>query len=159
MGILGSIVLPATEIMSLRQAKITQRSTVRWQFVGDEGIRDEALFLQQFAHQFERCLLVAAGLNQDIQHFAFAIDSAPQIHALAVDRDKHLIQVPPVIRSRARSSKLVCISQTERHQPAPDSLVRNVYATFSEKVFDIPETQGKPEIQLACPRKRYQSLS
>jgi hypothetical protein len=40
MGILRPIVFPATEIMPLRQAKIAQRSTVRWQFVGDEGIRE-----------------------------------------------------------------------------------------------------------------------
>jgi hypothetical protein len=32
------------------------------------------LFLQQFAHQFQRCFLVSPGLNQDIQHFAFTID-------------------------------------------------------------------------------------
>jgi hypothetical protein len=34
MRILGAIVFPATEIMPLRQAKITPRSTVGWQFVG-----------------------------------------------------------------------------------------------------------------------------
>jgi len=38
MRILRPVVLPATEIMPLRQAEIVQRSTVRWQFVGDEGI-------------------------------------------------------------------------------------------------------------------------
>ena len=61
--------------MVLGEAQIIQSSTVRWQFVGDEGIGDEALFLQQFAHQFQRCFLISPGLNQDIQHFAFAIDS------------------------------------------------------------------------------------
>jgi hypothetical protein len=54
MGILRPVVLPAPEIMPLRQTQISQRSTVGRQFVGDEGIRDEALFLHQFAHQFQR---------------------------------------------------------------------------------------------------------
>jgi len=76
MRVLRPIVFPASEIIPLRQAEIAQRSTVGWQFVGDEGIRDEALFLQQIAHQFECGLLVSARLNQDIQHFPFAVDRA-----------------------------------------------------------------------------------
>ena len=52
MRILGAIVFPTTEIMPLRQAKITQRSAVGWQFVGDEAIRDEALVFEQLSHQF-----------------------------------------------------------------------------------------------------------
>ena len=104
--------------MPLRQAEITQRSTVRWQFVGGEGIRDEALFLKQFAHQFECGPLVSPGLNQDIQHFAPAVDSAPQIHALAIDGDKYLVEMPSRIWSGSRSSKLVCISLTKLHRPS-----------------------------------------
>jgi len=77
MRILRPVVLPATKIMVPGKAQILQSSTIRWQFVGDEGIRDEALFLQQFAHQFERCFLISPGLNQDIQHFAFTIDRTP----------------------------------------------------------------------------------
>ncbi len=77
MRILSAIVLPATEIMPLRQAEIIQSGTVRWQFVSDEGIRDEALFLQQFAHEFERGLLVSARLNEDIEYFAFAVHRPP----------------------------------------------------------------------------------
>jgi hypothetical protein len=77
MRILRPVILPATKIMLLGKAQIIQSSTVRWQFAGDEGIKDKALFLQQFANQFECCCFVSAGLNQDIQHFAFIIDSAP----------------------------------------------------------------------------------
>ncbi len=70
MGILRPVVLPAPEIMPLRQAEIAQSSTVGRQLVSDEGIRDKALSLEQFAHQFERRLLVPVRLNQDIQNFA-----------------------------------------------------------------------------------------
>ena len=59
------------------EAQSLQSSAIRWQFVSDEGIWDKALLFQQSAQQFERRLLVSARLNQDIQHFAFAIDSAP----------------------------------------------------------------------------------
>lgn len=42
---------------------------------------------------------------------------------------------------------LAGIVQPKLHRPAPDGLVEDIYATFNEEVFDIPETQGKPEIQ------------
>jgi len=147
MRILGAIVLPATKIMPLRQAEIAQRSTVGRQFVSDEGIRDEALFLHQFAHQFERCPLVSPGLNQDIQDFSLTIDSTPQIHALAIDCDKHLVEMPSRIWSWSRASKLVCISQTELYRPAPDALIGDVYAALGEHIFDIAKAEGKPEIE------------
>ncbi len=134
--------------MPLRQAEITQSSTVRWQFVSDDGIRNEALFLQQFAHQFERYPLVSQGLNQDIQHLSLAIDSTPQIHALAIDGDKQLIKVPSRIWSRSRTSKLVCISQPELHRPAPHALIGDIYAVLGQHIFNIAKAEGNPEIQL-----------
>ena len=59
MRILGSFVLPATKIMVPGKAQILQSSTVRWQFVCDEGIWDKTLLFQQSTHQFERRLLVS----------------------------------------------------------------------------------------------------
>ena len=47
------IVLPAAEIIVPGRARILQSSTMRWQFVRDEGIRDKTLLFQ-----FEPCLLV-----------------------------------------------------------------------------------------------------
>ena len=58
-----NVTTPA-EIMTAGKTEILEGGTVRWQLVGDEGVRHEALFLQQFAYQFERGLLVPAGLDQ-----------------------------------------------------------------------------------------------
>jgi hypothetical protein len=66
---------------------------------------------------------------------------------LAIDGDKHLVEMPTPGRAGARPSQLVCISQTELHRPAPDALVGNVYATLSEHIFDIAKAEGKPEIE------------
>ena len=79
------------------KTQILERSTVGRQLVGDERVRSEALFLQQFAYQSERSLLVPARLNLDIQHLTFAIHRSPQVHALAVDRHEHFVEVPPCI--------------------------------------------------------------
>ena len=61
MRVLSAIVASPSRDVSAIHAEIAQRSTVRWQFIGDEGIRNEALFLQQFAYQFQRRLLVSPG--------------------------------------------------------------------------------------------------
>ncbi len=37
---------------------------------------------------------VALSLHQNVEHFAFIVDGAPEIHALATDGDDHLVQVP-----------------------------------------------------------------
>ncbi len=83
--------------MAPGKTQILQRSTVRRQLVGDEGVRSETLFLQQFAFQSERSLLVPAGLTQDIQYLALAIYRPLQNHELAVDRHKYLVEVPPCV--------------------------------------------------------------
>ena len=54
---------------------------------------------------------------------------------------------PTSIQKFPLTMPLVCISQTELYRPAPDALVGDIYAAFGEEVFDIPEAQGKPEIQ------------
>ena len=105
------------------------------------------MFLQQLSHQFQRGLLVSPALNQDIQHLSLAVDGTPQIHALAIDGDKHFVEMPSPIRAGARPSKLVCISQTEIHRPALDALIGNVYVALGEHIFDIAKAEGKPEIQ------------
>ena len=58
--ILDSVVLPSTNVIAPGKAQILQSSTIRWQFVCDNGIRDKPMLVQQSAHQFERRLLVSA---------------------------------------------------------------------------------------------------
>ena len=48
-----------------------------------------------------------------IRHFSLAIHRPPQIHALAIDRHEHFVQVPPGIRSRTGFSELGSISPPE----------------------------------------------
>ena len=43
MRVLCSVVLPATKVMAPGKAQILQSSTIRWQFVCDNGIWDKTL--------------------------------------------------------------------------------------------------------------------
>ena len=51
--------------------------SVREQAIGHEVIRDVALSFQQSPQQSQRCMLVAALLNENVQHLAFVIDRTP----------------------------------------------------------------------------------
>ena len=66
---------------------------------------------------------------------------------LAVDVDKHLVEVPPGIWSWTCCPQSPGIGMPELQCPAPHRFVRNINTTFSEQIFDVPVAEGKPEIQ------------
>jgi len=147
MRIFCPVILPTTKIMVPGKAQILQDSTIRWKFVGDEGIGDEALCLQQFAYQFQRGIFVSPRMIQDIQHFALAIHCAPQTHALANDQHEHLIKMPAAARSRARRPQSSGIGLPKLQCPTPNSFVGNIDVAFSQQILDIPEAEWKSDLQ------------
>jgi hypothetical protein len=48
------------------------------QFIGHDNIGCETLLLEQLAHQFLGCGLVAPSLHEDIENLAFVVDRAPE---------------------------------------------------------------------------------
>ncbi len=79
MRILCPVVSPSAGAMPTLDPKITRRGVVRSQIARDQFLRQEAIFLQQLPHQFQRRGLIPLDLDQDIQNLSFAIDGAPQI--------------------------------------------------------------------------------
>jgi hypothetical protein len=58
---------------------------VRSQIVRDQRFRQEAIFLQKLAHEFQRGALAPFRLDQHIEDLAFGVDCAPQIDHAAID--------------------------------------------------------------------------
>src|ERR1019366_2080871 len=54
MRILRPVVSPSAGTMPMLDPKITRGGVVRSQVVRDQSLRQEAIFLQEFAHQFQR---------------------------------------------------------------------------------------------------------
>jgi hypothetical protein len=79
MRILDAVVLPPTALMAGANPKIMCGGGIRAQIVSDQLIGDEPAFLQEFAHQFQRSMLVSLGLDQHVEDLALSVDSAPQI--------------------------------------------------------------------------------
>jgi hypothetical protein len=51
-----------------------------------------------FAQKFQRCLAIAALGNKGFEDFAFMVDGTPKVVDLAVDANKHFIQMPTPLR-------------------------------------------------------------
>jgi hypothetical protein len=90
MRILSPIVPAQTLVVASRQSDFGLCRTVRPQLVGHQHIGREALFLEQLAHQFHRCSLVAPSLHEQVENLAFVINRAPEPELPARDRHGHL---------------------------------------------------------------------
>ena len=86
--------------MRAGQPKLPKCRAVGTQLIGYQQLWREALFLEQLAHQPQRCALVAAALNQHVENLAVVVDGAPQIHSPAGDPHHHLVEMPSVARPR-----------------------------------------------------------
>jgi hypothetical protein len=86
-------------------------------------------------------------LHKDIQDFALAIDSPPQVHAATLDGDHHLVQVPPITGSRAQSAHITGDDWPKLEDPSPDRLVGDVEASLSQELFDIAVAEREAQVE------------
>jgi hypothetical protein len=93
MRILCAVVLPSTALMAALDSEIAGGGAIRPQVVGDQLIGYEAVFLEKFAHQFQRGMLVSLGLDQHAEDLALGIDGSPQIDHATIDFQVDLVQM------------------------------------------------------------------
>jgi hypothetical protein len=109
MRILGPIVFPSTTLMAALDPEIAGGCAIRPQVVRDQPIGNKAVFLQKFAHQFQRGMLVSLGLDQHIEDLAFGVDGAPQIDQPASDFQIDFVKMPRCVGLRRRLRKSAAI--------------------------------------------------
>ena len=80
--------------MTVFDPDLARSRAIRPQVIGDYPIGNEAVLLQQFAHQFQRRTLVSPGLNKHVENFAFGIDCAPKINHSTVNLQIDLVKMP-----------------------------------------------------------------
>src|SRR5271163_2311168 len=133
--------------MTALDPKVARRRAIRAQVVGDHSIGNEAVFLQELAHQFQRGVLVPFGLDQHVEDLTFRIDSAPEIDHAAGDFQIRLIQMPGAVWVRAALAQIGCDHGTEMIYPAPNGLVRDQNPALRQQVFHIAKAEREPKIQ------------
>ncbi len=93
-GAFNPIVLPRGSMRPRRETEFTNGGSVGSQLVRDQCARCKTLSLDELPHQLQGRAFIAFRLDQDIQHLAVLIDRAPQVHAPAANRHKHLVEMP-----------------------------------------------------------------
>jgi hypothetical protein len=114
-------------------------SPVALQLIGDDEARDVGQAFEQLTEELLRGALIPAALHKDIQHMAFLIDRPPQIMALALDRQKHLIHVLLVAWPGTTATELRSILLPEFAILLADRLIGYDDSAFKQELFDIPE--------------------
>jgi hypothetical protein len=93
-GVLAAIVPSQAPLVAADEVKIPERGGVGAQLVGYDHGGAESVFLEELANQLQRGGLVPLPPDQDVQHFAFVIDGAPDIALPSSNHDHHLVEVP-----------------------------------------------------------------
>src|SRR5208283_1507461 len=147
MRILGPIVLPSPALMPAFDAEIEGRCAVGPQIIRDQSIRNDGVFPQKLAHQFQRGVLVAPGLDQHIQNLALAVDGAPQVNHAPIDFQIDLVKMPDRMQFGTALAQVRCNDRPEMIYPASDCLVRNCNSALGEQILDVTKAKREPKIE------------
>ena len=87
-------------MLPIRVPDVFHRGAVGAQVVGDD-LFWLTVALHQFLEEFQRCLAVSTLGDEDLENFAFMVDSTPHVMCLADDFCKDLVEMPLPIRLAA----------------------------------------------------------
>jgi hypothetical protein len=124
------------------------RGAVAFQLVGDDHPGRILAPFQQLAEELLGRFLVPTAMHQNIQHSTVLIDRPPEIVPFAVNREKHLIQMPLVPWLQTTASQLVGIALTEFTTPFPDGFVRGNDSPGEQQFLNIAIARAEAEIDL-----------
>ena len=118
--------------------------------VGRDGLGRNILVLEEPAQKLHGRRGVPALPDQDVEHLALLVDSAPQPQALFLDADHDFIRAPA---PRRRSAPPPDIGRDQRHEmvdPATDGLITDLDTTLSQQFFDVAKAQSELKMPPNC---------
>src|SRR5208283_2424549 len=127
--------------------QVALRHAVASQFVGHDHSWH---ILQTFQLAPEESLGgrgIAALLNEDVEHNAVLVHGAPKVTLHALDPDEHLVHVPLVAGSWPPAAQAVSKALAEFLAPAPNGLIGDDDATFSQEQLSIPQAEAEHMVQ------------
>jgi hypothetical protein len=117
------------------------------EFVGNDYPWHIRQPFEQLAKEFLCGPLVASALHQDVQHVALLIHGPPQIVTIALDGEKHLIELPFIAGPRTAASQLIGIWLAKFAAPLADGLLGHPHASLKQQLLHIAEAQAEPKVQ------------
>jgi len=130
-----------------RRHDLPMRHRVTAELVGDQHPIRRALPLEEFAEEPRGGRGVPARLDQDVEDVAVLIDGRPQLLPTAVDRQEHLVEMPPVAGSGSAAAQPAGVLRPELDTPLPDRLVADDHAADQHELLDLTEAQREAVIQ------------
>jgi hypothetical protein len=130
-----------------RQSDFCLCRTVGAQFVGHHHVGCEALFLEQLAHQFHGCSLVASSLHEQVENLAFVVNRAPEPELPARNHHGHLVEMPSRRWARASAPKFSGEQRSELQDPSPHRFVGDFQTALRQQIFDIAIAERETQIQ------------
>jgi hypothetical protein len=98
--------------------------------------------LQALTEKLLRRLLMPPALHEDIEDVIVLVDSAPEVMALPVDRQEHLIQVPLIPWLGASVLQLIRVVLPKLPTPLADGLMGHVDATLAQDLLYVAVAVG-----------------
>src|SRR4030095_9483891 len=147
MRILTPVIQIAALAMFHPRQYLTLRRTVTLQLVRNDDPRHVLQALQQLAEKLLRRLFVTSALHQNIEDVVVLVDSAPEVMALAINGQKHFIQVPLVPWLRASMLQLIRIVLPKFQTPLADGLMGHLDPTGQQHLFYVAVTQREAIVE------------
>jgi hypothetical protein len=116
------------------------------ELIRDDDSRDVPTAFEQFPEEFLSGSFIPPTLHEDIEDMAILIHRPPQIVPFAVDRQKHLVQMPLITALGTPASQLIGIRLPELPTPLANGFIRDEHPTGEQELFDITITEAEPEI-------------
>ena len=120
---------------------------VALQFIRDDDPWDVLTPFERFVEELLRRVLIATALHQNVEDVVVLVDGTPQVMALPIDRQKHLIQMPFVPRARPSVLQLIGVRLPKLETPLADGLVGHVDAALEQEFLSIAVAQREAIIQ------------
>ena len=143
MRIFRPFVAPSSGVMPTLDPEITCSGAVRPQFVRDHCLWQKAIFLQELAHQFQRCGLIPLGLDQHVQNLSFTINGSPEIDQASIALQIGFVEMPYSVRLRPAFAKICRDCGSKMLDPATHGFVGDQDSAFRQQIFNVAEAQAE----------------
>jgi hypothetical protein len=148
MGVFSPVVLPLfAVVMDVGEAEFGQCCAIGFEPVGDDDGGLNRLIAKQALQELQSRIGVPLSLHYKVQHLAFVIDGAPQIHLLAPDIADHLIEMPTRGGGTVPPSQCPGELGSEFDRPAPDGLIADLDPTHRHHLLDVAKTDREAEVE------------
>src|SRR5215813_10279911 len=147
MRILTAVVEIATLPVFHAGQYLPLRGAVALELVRNDYTRHVLQALEQLAKKLLRRLLSPPALHEDVKHVIVLVDSAPEVMALPVDGQEHLIEVPLVPGLGASMLQLIGIVLPKLQTPLADGLMGHGDAALKQDLLHVAVAQREAIIE------------